>query len=76
MSGTALKAQARSVLGTLWPVADEAAQQVMEGFYRQLADGKLSRAAALRQAQLALLAQPKLGHPFFWAPFVLIGDWQ
>jgi len=76
MSGTALKARARTVLGTLWPVADEAAQQVMEGFYRHLAEGRLSRAAALRDAQLALLAQPGRSHPFFWAPFALIGDWQ
>ncbi|MBL8343903.1 MAG: CHAT domain-containing protein [Rubrivivax sp.] len=76
MSGTALKARARTVLGTLWPVADEAAQQVMEGFYRHLAEGRLSRAAALRDAQLALLARPGRSHPFFWAPFALIGDWQ
>jgi len=76
MSGTALKARARSVLGTLWPVADEAAQQAMARFYGHLAAGGLSRAAALREAQLAVMAQPKQDHPFFWAPFVLIGDWQ
>jgi CHAT domain-containing protein len=76
MSGTALKARARTVLGTLWPVSDEAAEQVMGGFYGHLAAGRLSRAAALRDAQLALMAKPRLEHPFFWAPFVLIGDWQ
>lgn len=76
MSGTALKARARTVLGTLWPVADDAAMQVMEGFYRHLVEGKLSRAAALRDAQLALAAKPARSHPFFWAPFALIGDWQ
>jgi CHAT domain-containing protein len=76
MSGTALKAHARSVLGTLWPVADEAAEPVMQGFYRHLAAGRLTRAAALRDAQLSLLAQRGRDHPFFWAPFVLIGDWQ
>ncbi|MBI5719740.1 MAG: CHAT domain-containing protein [Burkholderiales bacterium] len=76
MSGTALKARARTVLGTLWPVADDAAQFVMEGFYRHLVEGRLSRAASLRDAQLALLARPGRSHPFFWAPFALIGDWQ
>ncbi len=76
MSGTALKARARSALGTLWPVADDAAQQVMAGFYRRLAQGRLPRVEALRQAQLELLRQPRRGHPFYWAPFVLIGDWQ
>lgn len=76
MSGSALKARARSALGTLWPVADESARLVMDGFYRRLARGELSRVQALRQAQLALLQQPELAHPFHWAPFILIGDWQ
>ncbi|NLZ41370.1 MAG: CHAT domain-containing protein, partial [Comamonadaceae bacterium] len=76
MSGSALKARARSALGTLWPVADESARLVMDGFYRRLARGELARAQALRQAQLALLLQPEHAHPFHWAPFILIGDWQ
>jgi CHAT domain-containing protein len=76
MSGSALKAHARSALGTLWPVADESAKQVMDGFYRRLAAGGLTRVQALRQAQLALLQQTQRSHPFHWAPFVLIGDWQ
>ena len=76
MSGSALKARARSALGTLWPVADESARLVMDGFYRRLARGGLARVQALRQAQLALLLQPEHAHPFHWAPFILIGDWQ
>lgn len=76
MSGSALKARARSALGTLWPVADESAQRVMGGFYRRLATGAVSRVQALRQAQLELMNQPQRGHPFHWAPFILIGDWQ
>ena len=76
MSGSALKARARSALGTLWPVSDASAQRVMGGFYRRLAAGELSRVEALRQAQLELMNQPQRGHPFHWAPFILIGDWQ
>ncbi|MBL8341316.1 MAG: CHAT domain-containing protein [Rubrivivax sp.] len=101
MSGTALKARARSALGTLWPVADEAANRVMSGFYRRLAGlpaatgtppatpaaaapagpapaagPPASRVEALRQAQLELLRTPRNEHPFYWAPFILIGDWQ
>ncbi|MBL8326398.1 MAG: CHAT domain-containing protein [Rubrivivax sp.] len=88
MSGTALKARARSALGTLWPVADEAANRVMSGFYRRLAGlpapggatpaagSPVSRVEALRQAQLELLRTPRNEHPFYWAPFILIGDWQ
>jgi CHAT domain-containing protein len=77
MSGTALKARARSALGSLWPVADDAANEVMSSFYRRLvADPAGSRVQALRQAQLELLAKPSRRHPFYWAPFILIGDWQ
>jgi CHAT domain-containing protein len=80
MSGTALKARARSALGTLWPVADSAAQQLMASFYRRLAaaraSGQGSKIDALRAAQAELLDSPNLRHPFYWAPFILVGDWQ
>ncbi len=76
MSGTALKARARSALGTLWPVSDDAANRVMSSFYRRLAQGATSRVQALREAQLELLQVPKRQHPFYWAPFILIGDWS
>lgn len=76
MSGTALKARARTALGTLWPVSDEAANQVMQGFYRRLAAGGDSRVQALRKAQLELMQQPRRQHPQYWAAFILIGDWQ
>ncbi|MCA0240458.1 MAG: CHAT domain-containing protein [Proteobacteria bacterium] len=84
MSGTALKARARSALGTLWPVSDDAANRVMASFYRRLAAGSaqggtkdpVSRVQALREAQLELLRTPNRQHPFYWAPFILIGDWS
>ena len=75
IAGAAIRARARSVLGTLWPVEDNAARQVMEGFYRGLA-GRLPKAEALRRAQVAVAADPRHGHPFFWAPFTLIGNWR
>jgi CHAT domain-containing protein len=73
------QAGARSVLATLWSV-DEATADVMAGFYRAMADGS-STSAALRQAKLQLLqqrvrmgkAEVSLAHPFFWAPFILVG---
>lgn len=76
MSGAAIKARAKSVVGTLWPVDDRAAREVMTQFYRGLASGLLSKSEALRQAQLALLQNPVTSDPFYWAPFVLIGNWQ
>ncbi len=76
ISGAAIKARARSVVGTLWPVEDNAAKALMQDFYRGLAAGRLSKAEALRRAQLALLKDAEFRDPFYWAPFVLIGNWQ
>ncbi len=76
MSGTALKARARSALGTLWPVSDEAANLLMTRFYQLLALGQHSKVGALRAAQVELIGKSNLRHPFHWAPFILIGDWQ
>jgi CHAT domain-containing protein len=75
MAGLALKAGARSVLATLWVVNDEASGQLAVEFYRQLRDPALSKARALRAAQLSLIEDPLLGHPAYWAPFLLIGNW-
>jgi len=75
ISGAAIKARARSVLGTLWPIADDAAQSVMQTFYTEITQHGQTKTEALRQAQLALLRQADFSHPFYWAPFVLIGNW-
>ena len=75
ISGAAMKARAKSVVGTLWPVEDHAAQVTMEDFYRGLKEKQLSKAEALREAQLQLLHETDTARPFYWAPFVLIGNW-
>jgi CHAT domain-containing protein len=75
ISGAAMKARAKSVLGTLWPVEDTAARVVMEGFYGSLARDRLNKVRALQHAQREAMRDPRFGHPFFWAPFVLIGNW-
>jgi hypothetical protein len=80
-----LCAGASSLLLTLWPVEDLSTARLMEGFYRSLAAG-WTKAAALRHAQCAAIAAgrdsgagrdpsgyPHLAHPYYWAPFVLIG---
>jgi CHAT domain-containing protein len=70
-----LYAGARSVLQTLWRVDDETTAELMERFYSGLAAG-LGRGRALRSAQLDALAHARgRSHPFFWAPWVLVGDW-
>ena len=75
LSGIAVKAGARSVLGTLWVVNDVAAARLVVAFYAALAQPGMSRAEALRRAQLGLLEDFRFGHPGFWSSFVLIGNW-
>ena len=75
LSGVALKAKVRSVLGSLWSVSDEATVQLMLAFYQRLNSADLTKAQALQQAQITLLRDPKSSHPFFWSPFILVGNW-
>jgi CHAT domain-containing protein len=67
-----IAAGATSLLVSLWTVDDAATARLMKDFYRRLQSGGRP-AAALRAAQRRLLAEE--GHPFFWAPFVLLGRW-
>jgi CHAT domain-containing protein len=73
-AGAAIKARARSVVGTLWAVSDEAAEQFMAAFYSGLA--QQGKAEAVTRAQRALIQSPQFSHPYYWAPIVLIGDWN
>lgn len=65
----------RSVVASLWSVEDESTRNLMVEFYKNLKEGK-SKSQALQLAQCRQLAQEKYNHPFFWAPFILIGDWR
>jgi CHAT domain-containing protein len=75
LAGVAVRSGARSTLATLWPVDDQSTSSFMVGFYQALAQSQVTKAKALRDAQLALLKQPGFRHPFYWAPFVLVGNW-
>jgi CHAT domain-containing protein len=75
ISGAAVKARAKSVLGTLWPVEDAAARIVMEKFYANIAREHIDKVTALQRAQVETLKRSEFSHPFYWAPFVLIGNW-
>jgi len=67
---------AKSVLATLWPVSDGSTAKLMSDMYQRRQSQRLSKIEALRQAQLAMISQPKYTHPFYWAPFILLGNWQ
>ncbi|HSK71962.1 MAG TPA: CHAT domain-containing protein, partial [Pyrinomonadaceae bacterium] len=76
---------AKSVIASLWKVDDEGTRELMLEFYEiHLKNPQLPKGEALRQAQLALLkgssdkpnAEKPYAHPYFWSPFILIGNWK
>jgi CHAT domain-containing protein len=68
-------AGAASVIVSLWSVYDPSTRELMIEFYKELKDGK-SKATALQQAQIKIMQKEEYSHRYFWAPFVLVGDWE
>ena len=75
LAGFAIRSGARSTLGTLWTVRDESTALFMTKFYDYLKQPGVTKAQAVRQAQIDLINDPNFDEPLFWAPFVLIGNW-
>jgi CHAT domain-containing protein len=75
LAGVAVRAGARSTLATLWLVSDEGTAELMTRFYQELTDTSISKAEALRRAQVALLKDSRYQQPRLWAPYVLVGNW-
>ncbi len=69
-------AGAPRVVASLWQVNDNATAELMKRFYQGMLIDRLTPAAALRRAQQQLAAIPRWASPYFWAPFVLQGDWK
>ncbi len=80
LAGVAVRSGARSTVATLWSVNDQASAELMQKFYTELAqlkETKISRAEALRRAQLSILQNPKYRkEPYFWAAYILLGNWS
>ncbi len=70
-----MHAGARAVIASLWRVDDRTTAELMRRFYQALLHQGLPPAAALREAQLSLRANPRTSAPYFWAGFVIQGDW-
>ena len=68
-----MAAGAESVTVSLWEVSDESTQLFMQEYYNGLLGGK-SKAEALSIARSFLFADKRFTNPFYWAPFILIGD--
>jgi CHAT domain-containing protein len=74
LAGLAVKSGAHSAVASLWDIDDKSTAELFVEFYRILGGGgSVSRAEALRGAQLHI--QKKYEHPYYWSPFLLIGDW-
>jgi len=69
------KAGAPTVVASLWSVNDTSTKDTMMFFYKDLAAGK-SKSEAMRRAQLAVMHDPRFAHPYYWAPFIVLGDWK
>jgi CHAT domain-containing protein len=62
---------------SLWSVADKSTAELMTDFYKRLlSPSSHSSVAAMRDAQLAMISGKKYSAPFYWAPFVLVGEWK
>ncbi|AFY43994.1 CHAT domain-containing protein [Nostoc sp. PCC 7107] len=75
LAGTAIRAGARSTLASLWQIDDESTALFVGEFYQELKKGNISKAQALRLAQLKILQHPNYRAPSFWSAYVLIGNW-
>ncbi len=75
LAGLAVRSGARSTLATLWSVNDRSTAFFMVEFYRELGQPGVTKAQAVRNAQLALLKQSQYEHPYYWSPFILLGNW-
>ncbi len=63
---------------SLWSVADKSTAELMTDFYKRYlgASASASASGSMRDAQLAMISAKKYSAPFYWAPFVLVGEWK
>jgi len=69
-------AGANRVMASLWSVDDVATAELMGRFYQAMEQQGRRPAAALRQAQVAMLKQERWSSPYYWAGFVIQGEWK
>ncbi len=75
IAGVAVRAGVKSALASLWYIDDAGTVPLIEEFYKQLQQPDVTKAEALRQAQMKLISDLNFGHPAVWSPFILIGNW-
>ena len=75
LAGTTVQAGASSAIASLWDLDDEAGVLFTKAFYQYLGQPDISRAEALRRAQMVLLQNDNYSHPRYWTPYILVGSW-
>lgn len=73
LSRALIYAGAQNLIVSYWKVSDESTSQLMISFYKNHLEGK-NYATSLRNAKLELIKKGEFNHPYYWAPFVLIGQ--
>ena len=69
-----LLAGAETVMMSLWPVSDSVTTNLMSSYYKNLKKA-LGRRDALREVQLGMIGQAEQSHPYYWASFIVTGEW-
>ncbi|MGD1920423.1 MAG: CHAT domain-containing protein [Pleurocapsa sp.] len=76
LAGLAIRAGAQSTLATLWQVNDQSTVKFMERFYQELSVPGVSKAIAVHRAQNYLFNQSNYQAPYYWATYILVGNWK
>lgn len=63
------------VVSSLWEVSDAGTQALMTDFYDRLLEGEPAH-SAMREAQLALIDDPRWGYPYIWSAFMIVGSYE
>jgi CHAT domain-containing protein len=67
-------AGAKNIIVSFWSVADESTSELMTELYREILQNKNDFSSSLRNSKLKLISNPKFSAPYYWAPFVMIGN--
>lgn len=87
LAGVAVRSGTSTTVASLWPVGDKFTADLMTQFYQELSKPNTKKVNALKNSQLSLISfleeNPRFEslkdlppHPYYWAPYVLVGNWQ
>ena len=87
LAGVAVRSGTSSTIASLWSVDDASTTQLMKDFYREFANPNAKKVNALQNAQISLMNYLRENppssalenlppHPYYWSPYVLVGNWQ